>query len=56
MFGGHHITPKPPGSEVITWTCKQMLVGANRTGRLGKKNVNSETLGEQIWQKNYDKF
>ena len=31
MFSGDHVMPKTPGSEVITWSWKQKLVGVSRT-------------------------
>ena len=34
MFSGDHVMPKmpkTPGSEVITWSWEQKLVGVNRT-------------------------
>ena len=37
MFSGDHLLPKTPGSEVMTWSWKQKLVGASRTCGIGLK-------------------
>ena len=37
MFSGDHLLPKTPGSEVMTWSWKQKLVGVSRTCRISWK-------------------
>ena len=39
MFSGDHLFPKTPGSEVMSWSWKQKLVGVSRTCGISLKII-----------------